>query len=67
MERQVVKMYSVMKENNSTQYGLTQYVCDTEADIKSLPTTARPGSTCILIEGARVFMLTVNRQWKELK
>ncbi len=59
-------MYSIIKENNEEKYGVIQYVVDTEADISELPTTALPGSTCIVIETSNVYMLNNKKQWKKI-
>lgn len=59
-------MYSIIRENDRAKYSITDYVADTEADIADLPTTANPGSTCIVIETSNVYMLNNQKQWKQI-
>lgn len=59
-------MYSIIKENDKTQYNIISYVADTESDIINLPTDVSPGSTCIVIETSNVYMLNSKKIWKLL-
>lgn len=49
---------------------ITEYACDTEADIQTLPTKAskgiEPGSTCLVIATSSVYMLNSNDEQKEI-
>lgn len=49
-----------------TVYGVTEYVIDSEDDVQSLPTSAKPGSTAICIATSSVYMLNSERKWVEL-
>lgn len=59
-------MYSIIKENNRSQYNLAEFVADTENDVKDLPIDVCPGSTCIVIGTGDVWMLTHNKEWKKI-
>ena len=59
-------MYNIMSQNGDVQGYLTEYVADTENDIKDLPTNITPGSVCIVIETSNVYMLNGSREWKKL-
>lgn len=59
-------MVSIIKQNNETQYALTEYIADTESDVANLPITCLPGSTCIVIETSEVYMMNSQKQWKKL-
>ena len=43
-----------------------EYIADTEEDVKNLDTNGTPGSTCLEIESAEVYMLNGNHEWKKL-
>lgn len=58
--------YRVYKQNDNISAYVTEFVADTEADIANLPTTVYPGSTCIVAENAKVFILNASKQWVEL-
>ncbi len=57
---------SITKQQDKTYAYVTEYVADTVADVDTLPTTAAPGSICIVIEDSSVYMLNTNREWKKL-
>lgn len=59
-------MYAQTKSKDTTSPNVVELVADTAADIETLPTYYAPGSTCIVIEGSRVFMLNNQHEWKEL-
>ena len=59
-------MFSIIKENNKTQYSLTEYIADKESDVENLPITCLPGSTCIVIETSEVYILNTQHKWKKL-
>lgn len=59
-------MYRLYKQNDNIQTYVTEFVADTEADIANLPTTVYPGSTCIVAESSKVYILNASKQWVEL-
>lgn len=58
--------FSFIKQDNDVAYNLVELVCDSLADIQALPTTCAPGSSCICLEDASVYMLSTEKQWKQL-
>lgn len=59
-------MYSKTKSGSKEAPYVVELVADTQDDIEKLPTHYAPGSTCVVIEGSRVFMLNNEHEWKEL-
>lgn len=62
-------MYDMIKQNDNVSAYVTEFVADTVADVALLPTTpdkVYPGSTCLVAEGSKVFVLNASRQWVEL-
>lgn len=58
--------YSLIKQNDSNTYDLKEFVCDKIADIETLPKSPAPGSTCICIEDATVWILSTEKVWIKL-
>lgn len=53
-------MISIMKQNDNISAYVKEFVADSEDDIKDLPTDKRvvyPGSVCIVVSTATVYML----------
>lgn len=64
-------MYSVIKNNDDSTYGITELVINTVADLASVPTSYASGSSCLCIETSDVYMLSVpdedgNKEWKRI-
>lgn len=59
-------MFKAIKESGKEKYNVTEFVCDTIDDIKDLPTAVEVGSTALVVEGTKVFMLNNNKEWKEI-
>lgn len=59
-------MFNIVKQSDRATTYVTEFVADEEADVTNLPTTVAPGSTCIVIETADVYMLNNKREWKKL-
>ena len=59
-------MYKAIKESGKVKYNVTEFICDTIEDIKDLPTTVEVGSTALVVEETKVFMLNNNKEWKEI-
>lgn len=59
-------MINIRQQNDNIQTYVNEYVADTEADIKDLPTNIYPGSVCIVIETSNVYMLNSEKKWKKL-
>jgi N-acetyl-gamma-glutamylphosphate reductase len=56
-------MYTVVKQNDKQQYGIMQYIVDNESEISTVPTTASPGSECLVIDTSTVYTLNHKKQW----
>ena len=59
-------MFSIMGNSGHTAYGTKEFLCDTIADVETLPIDITPGSTALVIEGAKVFILSNDHEWKEI-
>lgn len=59
-------MINILKNGNIPSKYVMEYIADTEDDIKNLTTNATPGSTCLVIETAEVYMINGNHEWKKL-
>ena len=62
-------MINIIKKNDNVSAYVTEFVADTEADIKDLPTDTSkvfPGSTCIIVATSDVYMLNNNQEWVKL-
>lgn len=58
-------MYQTIKQDNNVSYNVNQYVCDTVADLDSLPRCS-PGSVAIVLEepgNATVYMKNTKGKW----
>lgn len=62
--------YSITNQSGQSTYQVTEYVVNTESDVASVPTDVASGSTILVIETAKVYMLTVKdngvRVWAPL-
>jgi hypothetical protein len=60
-------MYATIKRDNETAYNVNEYMCDSIADLDSLPRCA-PGSTAIVLEedNAAVYMKNTEGKWVKL-
>lgn len=56
----------LITRNNTTYTKLNaqEYIVDTDADIESLPQDCAVGSTAIVIESGRIFMVNSCGEWK---
>lgn len=60
-------MYTTIKRDNEVAYNVNEYVCDSVADLDSLPRCA-PGSTAIVLEEGNtdVYMKNTEGKWVKL-
>lgn len=72
-EKGGVTVYSVLEQAKTPLRdgrGMTVfrrlYLCDTEADLASLPVTDAPGSGALTAEGGGMWLLDHNRVWKRV-
>ena len=62
-------MINIIKQNDNISTYVTEFVADTEDDIKNLPTSITevyPGSTCIVVATSNVYMLNNKMEWIKL-
>ena len=62
-------MYSMYKHNDNISAYVSEFVCDTEDDIKNLPTEKNkvyPGSTCLVTATSEVYILNASRKWVKI-
>ena len=58
-------MYGLTHENGRAVYGLKNFILDTEAEVKNLPTDDMliPGSTAFVISTSNSYMLNNQNSW----
>lgn len=60
-------MFSITTQGNKTMPYLTEFVADSESDLKKIDISAiAPGSTCIIIETSEVYILNNKKEWKPI-
>lgn len=59
-------MIGMYKQNDNISSYVSEFICDTEADVMNLPTEKNkvyPGSTAIVATTGEVYILNASRQW----
>lgn len=59
-------MVSIYKQNDKVATYVTEFICDTVADIANLPTEKNkvyPGSAALVTSTGDIYMLSANRKW----
>lgn len=59
-------MYRLYKQNDDISAYVCEFVADSAEDIKNLPKTAYPGSTCLVTSTSDVYILNAQKQWVKL-
>lgn len=59
-------MYNITKTADRTAAYIMELIADTEEDVASLPTHYAPGSTCIVVSPASVYILNSKKKWVKL-
>lgn len=59
-------MYSIIRQNDNTSSYITEFIVDTEADIKDLPTSVDAGSSCLVANNGTVYILNNAKVWTKL-
>ena len=59
-------MYSIIKRDQDTVYGVNEYVCNTVSDLDSLP-RCEPGSTAIVLDPNNVAVYVKNPEGEWVK
>jgi hypothetical protein len=61
-----IMAWSETKTGGNINSPIREYVCDTEDDVKNLPTKAPQGSTAFCIQEGSVWMKTSGPEWKQI-
>ena len=59
-------MIGQLSQSGHTRNGITEYVLDTEADLKDLPIDLPIGSVAFIIETGTLYMFNSKREWIEV-
>ena len=62
-------MINMISQGDTTTYEVVSLVADTETDIATIAENypdAKPGSTCFVIEGSKVYMKNSQGNWVEI-
>ena len=60
-------MVRITAQGNTKEYGVIEFVADTDADLTKIDTsTCSMGSTCLIVETSSVYMLGGDGQWHVL-
>jgi hypothetical protein len=59
-------MFTITGNSGHTAYGTKEFLCDTIADVENLPIDITVGSTALVIEGSKVFILNNKKEWVEI-
>lgn len=59
-------MINMTSQNGDTKYNVVEFVVDTPADIKDLPTTVAMGSSALVISTSEAYMLNGKKEWVKL-
>jgi len=59
--------YRITAQRGETEAYVTEFVCDTTADVANLPTkNCDPGSSCLVIGTSEVYVLNTQRHWVQI-
>jgi hypothetical protein len=59
--------YNITSQRGEVEAYVMELVCDTEADVSTLPTSnCAAGSTCLVIESSNVYVLNSEKVWKKI-
>ena len=59
-------MYRLYKQNDDVAAYVSEFVADTADDVKDLPTSVYPGSTCLITSTSDVYILNAQKKWVKL-
>lgn len=60
-------MYNIREQSGKVYTYVSEFACDTVADLQNLPQNAAPGSVAIIIATSQVYMKNSQGQWIELE
>jgi hypothetical protein len=58
-------MYSVLSRDGDVEYGINEYTCDTEEDLKNLPKCGM-GSSALVINTGEVYVKGGDAEWHKI-
>jgi hypothetical protein len=58
-------MYTVRAHDGDVEYGINEYVCDTEEELKELP-RCKMGSAALVLENSTVYVKDGNGDWRPI-
>ncbi len=59
--------YRITSQRGEVEAYVMELVCDTEADVETLPTVnCAAGSSCLVIETSNVYILNSKKEWKKI-
>lgn len=58
-------MYTVRAHDGDVEYGINEYVCDTEKELKELP-RCKMGSVALVLENSTVYVKDGNGDWRAI-
>ena len=60
-------MINQISENGKPSYGICEYICDSEEDVKNLPLYCTPGSTALVLNATQdLYILSGQKKWIKL-
>lgn len=60
-------MFSLISQNGHVSYGIKEYVCDSLADLNTLPVDGKAGSYAYVIDTGAGYVLNSKGEWKKRK
>ena len=58
-------MYTVRAHDGDVEYGINEYVCDTEEELKELP-RCKMGSAALVLENSTIYVKDGNGDWRPI-
>lgn len=58
--------YSIIQQGDTVETYVISAIVDTKADIETLPTEWKSGSSCLVLEDSSVWMLGNDKVWHSL-
>lgn len=59
-------MLTLIKQGDTTTYGISQFIIDSPADVTSLPTDVKIHSIALCISTGKYYFLTGEKVWRPL-
>ena len=59
-------MITLYKQDGEIQYGIKEYLLDSEEDLSNLPTYIKSGSAALVISTGDIYFLNHNKEWVKM-